>query len=72
MFCEMNIKLYRAAKTSESHSERSGSGGGGWICVCVCMCTVFIVLFTGKTLAWLGGHSRGANIKNKTRWHIIV
>lgn len=51
-----------------------GGGGVGFGCVCACARAraVFIVLFTGKTLAWLGRHSRGANIKNKTRWHVIV
>ena len=63
VFCEMNIKLYKAEKTSENHSERLGSGGiFGFVCM-----QVFLVLFTGKTFAWLGKHSRGANIKKKTR-----
>lgn len=36
VFCEMNIKLYKAEKTSENHSERLGSGGILDLCACRC------------------------------------
>ena len=39
MFCETIVKFYKAAKTSESHSERFEVEA---VCVCVCVYTVLL------------------------------
>lgn len=69
VFCEMNVKLYKAANTSRSRWERF-RGGGLCVCVCVCVQKYLCTVVIGMTFAWLGGHSRNANIKKKNEWHV--